>query len=192
MQLSSNESAEAVWAVFRSRGNEEYHGEPVSQWEHAVQSAELALFERPDDPEFILAAFLHDFGHICADPAVAGSMEGFGIMQHEQVGAVALRRCGFSEKVSALVAGHVEAKRYLVTTDPMYFAGLSEASRYTLEKQGGLMSPSEREEFEKDPLFALHLQLRRIDERAKKKEHPASDLGWLEKLMLEHFESRTL
>lgn len=183
--------AETVWAVFRSRGNEEYHGEPVSQWEHAVQSAELARQVCPDDPEFILAAFLHDFGHICADPAVAGEMDGFGIMHHEQVGAATLRRTGFSEKITALVAGHVEAKRYLVTTDPVYFAGLSEASKYTLEKQGGLMSPHERAEFERDPFFTLHIQLRRIDERAKVSGHPITDLAWLETLVREHFLSNS-
>lgn len=192
MQYIYDKSPEGVWAVFRARGSEEYHGEPVSQWEHAVQAAELALLERPDDPEFILAAFLHDFGHICGDPAVAGVMEGFGIMHHEQVGAVALRHYGFSEKISALVAGHVEAKRYLVTTDPVYFAGLSEASRYTLEKQGGLMSPSEREEFEQDPFFALHIHLRRIDERAKETAYPVNDLGWLEDLMRRHLENRAV
>lgn len=188
-QGSSIGSVEAVWAVFHSRGNEEYHGEPVSQWEHAVQSAEIALLEQPDDPEFILAAFLHDFGHICADPAVTGSMEGYGIMNHEQVGAEVLRRHGFSNKVTALVAGHVEAKRYLVTTNPIYFASLSEASRYTLEKQGGLMSPAERDEFEQDPLFALHLQLRRIDERAKESRRPTGDLDWLEQMMRIHLEN---
>ena len=183
--------ADAIRAVFHARGNEEYHGEPVSQWEHAVQSAELARQERPDDPEFILAAFLHDFGHICADPEVTGSMEGFGIVCHEQVGAETLRRFGFSKKITALVAGHVEAKRYLVTTDPVYFAGLSEASKYTLEKQGGLMSPHEREEFERDPLFSLHIQLRRIDERAKVSGHPITDLAWLEALVREHFLSNS-
>lgn len=181
--------ADAVWAIFHSRGHEEYHGEPVSQWEHAVQSAELALKERPDDPEFILAAFLHDFGHICADPDVSGSMEGYGIVRHERVGAEALRKLGFSEKIAALVAGHVQAKRYLVATDPGYFAGLSEASKYTLEQQGGLMSPAEREEFERDPLFPSHIQLRRIDERAKASEYPTGDLDWLEKLMRGHFEN---
>ncbi|MBK7937337.1 MAG: HD domain-containing protein [Lewinellaceae bacterium] len=181
--------ADAVWAIFHSRGHEEYHGEPVSQWEHAVQSAELALKERPGDPEFILAAFLHDFGHICADQDEAVSMEGYGAVRHEQVGAEALRQLGFSEKIAALVAGHVQAKRYLVATDTAYYARLSEASKYTLEQQGGLMSPAERGEFERDPLFPLHVQLRRIDERAKANEYRIGNLGWLENLIRGHFEN---
>lgn len=178
-----DETVASIFAVFRERGHEEYHGEPVSQLEHAVQAAELAQQSRPDDPGFILAAFLHDFGHLCGHPSGADNMDGYGVWQHERTGARELERLGFSEKIVRLVAGHVQAKRYLVSTDPDYYAGLSEASRITLEKQGGLLSPEEQRAFEQDPLFEQHIALRRIDERAKAEGLPVQGLDWLEGLM---------
>ena len=132
-----DQTVETVLAVFRNRGHEEYHGEPVSQLEHAVQAAELAQQHDPNDPEFILAAFLHDFGHLCGSGRDEDKMDGYGAWQHELTGARELERFGFSEKITRLVAGHVQAKRYLVSTDPVYYEGLSKASRITLEKQGG-------------------------------------------------------
>ncbi len=71
------------------------------------------------------------------------------------------------ERVAALVEGHVEAKRYLVATSTEYHARLSEASRGTLELQGGPMSGEEEARFETDPLFRAKLRLRTFDERAK-------------------------
>ena len=177
---------ETIFAVFRLRGHEEYHGEPVSQLEHAVQSAELAQRGHPADPEFILAAFLHDYGHLCGAPDGSDNMEGYGIRQHELVGARELARLGFSDKISRLVAGHVMAKRYLVSTDPAYYEGLSEASKITLEKQGGLLSPEELRAFENDDLFHLHIALRRLDEQAKISDRPVQSLDWLENMMREH------
>jgi len=180
-----NQSIFKVISTFRKRGNEAYHGEPVSQLEHAVQSAELARRGRPNDPEFIIAAFLHDFGHLCDTDL--GDMDGYGTWDHEEVGARTLRSLGFSNKITRLVENHVHAKRYLVSTDPMYFAELSPASKITLIKQGGLLSESERHDFEQDPLFELHIALRRLDEQAKMVGQPEPDISWLELLMEEHF-----
>ncbi len=183
---NTNETIATVLSVFRERGHEEYHGEPVSQLEHAVQTAELAQRGHPNDPEFILAAFLHDFGHLCGSVFGDDSMDGYGVVQHEIVGAQVIRRLGFSEKIHRLIAGHVQAKRYLVSTDPAYYAALSEASKITLEKQGGLLSSEEQKDFEQDPLFELHISLRRLDEQAKLTGQPMTDLSWLENLMREH------
>lgn len=183
----THEAIQTILAVFRERGHEEYHGEPVSQLEHAVQTAQLAQRGHPDDTEFILAAFLHDFGHLCGTTP-EDNMGGYGIRQHETLGARELRKLGFSEKIARLVAGHVQAKRYLVSTDAAYHAGLSEASKITLEKQGGLMSAEEQRDFEQDTLFEWHLQLRRLDEQAKVSGQPVGDLDWLEDLMREHLE----
>ena len=180
-----DQTVETVLAVFRNRGHEEYHGEPVSQLEHAVQAAELAQQHDPNDPEFILAAFLHDFGHLCGSGRDEDNMDGYGAWQHELTGARELERFGFSEKITRLVAGHVQAKRYLVSTDPVYYEGLSKASKITLEKQGGLLSAEELLAFEQDPLFEQHITLRRIDERAKMKGLPVNGLDWLERLMRE-------
>jgi predicted HD phosphohydrolase len=114
-------------------------------------------------------------------------MDGYGTWDHEEVGARTLKSLGFSEKITRLVENHVYAKRYLVSTDPMYFADLSPASKITLIKQGGLLSVQEKQDFEQDPLFELHIALRRLDEKAKIVGQPVPDLSWLEVLMQEHF-----
>jgi predicted HD phosphohydrolase len=43
-------------------------------------------------------------------------------------------------QVARLVAGHVKAKRFLVSTEPEYAHILSDASQVTLKAQGGIMS----------------------------------------------------
>src|SRR5258708_32702064 len=116
-----------------------------------VQAAQLAE-EQGYDEEVILAAFLHDIGHICVDArgdngAVSAyrQMDGFGIIDHEEIGAEFLGEKGFSRKIVRLVESHVEAKRYLTFKDPAYYARLSEASKKTLEFQGGPMNQAEAE-----------------------------------------------
>ena len=180
-------SVQTILDAFRARGHEEYHGEPVSQLEHAVQAAELARNAFPDDPEFIIAAFLHDFGHLCDSPW--GDMDGYGTWDHEALGAETLQKMGFSKKIISLVANHVQAKRYLVSADPLYFENLSAASKITLIKQGGLLSAEEQQAFEQDPLFEQHIALRRLDEQAKIEGQPSPDIAWLEALLISHFQT---
>lgn len=181
---------ENILNVYRRRGDEQYHGEAVSQLEHAFQAAELARLDRPHAPDFILAAFLHDYGHLCAEPGTTGLMDQYGVVEHESLGALYLKACHLSENIVRLVAGHVQAKRYLVATDPAYSALLSEASRVTLARQGGPMTAGEAADFETDPLFERHLHLRRLDERAKVPGRPAPDLFWVELLLRKHLLQR--
>lgn len=141
----------------------DYIGEDVSQLVHGLQAATLA--RRHSDPELVLAALLHDLGHIA--PCDAFAMGAVGRQHHEHVGADILRGLGFSERVAALVAGHVDAKRYLVATRPNYGATLSEASRETLRMQGGAMAPDECERFRQGVHTKALLQLRAWDEAAK-------------------------
>ena len=173
-------AAARIWEVYLNNGTMDYIGEPVSQWEHALQSAQLAYQEHPEDEAFVLAAFLHDIGHLIAP---TDGMDGFGAHQHENIGANFIREAGLTEKIAALIAGHVKAKRYLVSTDPNYFNALSDASKITLLKQGGQMTEQEAHAFEADPLFELHLQLRRIDERAKLTDAPEDDAAWIRAML---------
>lgn len=154
-----------VLAILQAAATQEYIGEPISQLEHGLQAAHFAA-QAGADEELILAALLHDLGHLAA-PAGAPSMAGLGVIRHEQIGADFLRARGISERIAALIAGHVEAKRYLVSRTPGYLAKLSEASRGTLEWQGGPMSPDEAARFRADPLTPDVLRLRAWDEAAK-------------------------
>lgn len=155
-----------VFDLYERYGAADYIGEPVSQIEHMSQSAQLAMLEGYDD-EVILAAFFHDIGHICVMQNADNDMGGYGVKRHEQIGADYLREKGFPERVAKLVENHVQAKRYLTFKNPDYFNQLSEASKKTLEYQGGVMSPEEATAFEKDPLFEPSVRLRYWDEQAK-------------------------
>ncbi|KJZ65699.1 phosphonate degradation HD-domain oxygenase [Pseudomonas fluorescens] len=167
-----------VFALYERFGDSDYIGEPVSQIEHMSQAAELAMAEGFDD-EVVLAAFFHDIGHICAENAE--NMGGFGVVSHERLGADYLRRAGFSERMARLVEYHVQAKRYLTLKEPGYYERLSEASRRTLEYQGGVMSTEEAEAFEQDPLCAVSLRMRQWDEQAKEMAVPVIDLEVLKR-----------
>ena len=52
-----------IEALFLRRGHEQYSGEPVTQLQHALQTAALAEADGADD-ELATAALLHDLGHL--------------------------------------------------------------------------------------------------------------------------------
>ncbi|HEX9509008.1 MAG TPA: HD domain-containing protein [Puia sp.] len=174
-----------IFELYENHGGAEYAGEKVSQLEHMVQAAQLAE-EQGHDEEVILAAFLHDIGHISEAAKGDNEMDGFGIKDHEEIGAEFLREKGFSKKVARLVESHVEAKRYLTRRDPAYYAQLSDASKKTLEYQGGPMTEEEADAFEKYPLFDLIIKMRKWDEEAKIEHKPLPDLQHYRKMMLHH------
>jgi phosphonate degradation associated HDIG domain protein len=174
-----------VFALYEKHGDEDYIGEPVSQLEHMSQAATLAEDEGYDD-EVILAAFFHDIGHLCAEDAEAESMHGFGKVDHEKLGADYLRVRGFSERLATLVESHVIAKRYLTYNYPEYYDKLSDASKATLEFQGGRMTKQEAAEFEKHPDAEMFIQLRRWDDQAKEINTPVQDLEHLKSLAVNH------
>jgi phosphonate degradation associated HDIG domain protein len=174
-----------VFALYERHGDEDYIGEPVSQLEHMSQAAVLAEEEGFDD-EVILAAFFHDIGHLCAEDAEAESMDGFGNVDHEKLGADYLRERGFSERLATLVESHVIAKRYLTYKYPEYYNKLSEASKATLEFQGGRMTEREAVEFEKHPDAELFIRLRYWDDKAKETNVPILDLQHLKSLAIKH------
>lgn len=176
-----------IFDMYENYGGAEYAGEKITQLEHMVQAAQLAE-EQGHDEEVILAAFLHDIGHISEAAKGDNEMDGFGIKDHEQIGAEFLREKGFSKKVARLVESHVEAKRYLTVKDPAYYGQLSEASKKTLEYQGGPMSREEADAFEKYPLFDLIINMRKWDEQAKIENKPLPDLQHYRKMMLHHLE----
>lgn len=177
--------ADEIIGLYREHGGAEYAGEKVTQLEHMVQAALLAE-DQGYDEEIILAAFLHDIGHICVSEQRDNEMDGFGILDHEEVGAGFLQGKGFSKKLIRLVESHVEAKRYLTCKDPEYYGRLSEASKKTLEYQGGVMTEEEATAFEQYPLFALIIQMRKWDEAAKVEHLPVADLEHYRTMIIHH------
>jgi len=183
--VSVETSVVEVFELFAKHGNADYIGEAISQLEHACQTAQLAEKEGFDN-EVILAALFHDIGHLCEMNGDKPNMGGYGVMEHEKLGADFLRARGFSEKISKLVQSHVEAKRYLCFSDADYYGKLSEASKKTLEYQGGKMSASEASLFEKSPLFKTIIRLRYWDEKAKDINVPLPAMEHYKKMAEEH------
>jgi phosphonate degradation associated HDIG domain protein len=177
--------ANEIISLYEIHGGSEYSGEKVSQLEHMVQAAQLAEANGYDD-EVILAAFLHDIGHITEEANGANEMDHYGLKDHEMIGSLYLAEHGFSRKICKLVASHVEAKRYLTRKDPDYYNQLSEASKKTLEFQGGMMSVEEAGAFEKDPLFHEIILMRRWDEQAKVQNKPLPNLHRYRLMILKH------
>lgn len=174
-----------VFALYEKHGDEDYIGEPVSQLEHMSQAAVLAEDEGFED-EVVLAAFFHDIGHLCASNGEAASMDGFGTMDHEKLGADYLRNKGFSERIATMVQSHVVAKRYLTYKYPEYYDQLSDASKATLEFQGGRMTEQEAIDFEQNPDAELFIRLRYWDDKAKETNKPTPDISHLKLLAISH------
>lgn len=151
--------------LFSDFGSINYYGESVSQYEHAAQSALLAI-QNAACLEVQIAAFLHDIGHFLPN-VHADSMEEYGKANHEKVAAAWLLSHGFSHKIASIVENHVLAKRYLCTTNPAYYASLSDASKITLQFQCGLLNEYQQAEFQKHPFFSESLQVRHWDDQAK-------------------------
>lgn len=162
--MTTSEMLERIERLFAERGGGEYHGESVTQLEHALQCATLA--ERDEHPaEIIVAALLHDIGHL-----LHGHGEDYlerGVNDtHEELGSRFLARV-FGLVVTEPIRLHVPAKRYLCATFAGYFDSLSPASVRSLELQGGPMNVAERNDFEAQPYFAVTVIVREYDDRAK-------------------------
>lgn len=187
--IQATNIANEIILLYEQYGGSEYAGEKVTQLEHMVQAARLAEQEGYDE-EVILAAFLHDVGHICVSAQEENAMDGWGIKDHEEVGADYLSEKGFSKRLARLVASHVEAKRYLTWKDPLYYEQLSEASKKTLEYQGGPMLTDEAEAFEAHPLFSLIIKMRHWDDVAKIEHLEVGDLDKYRNMIVRHLEQQ--
>jgi len=125
--------------------------------DHGLQCAALLEKSDPSDIELQIAGLIHDLAH---------PWDGPGQPRHATMGADAVRTI-LGERVSALIAGHVPAKRFLVTTQPEYRDLLSPDSVMTLEAQGGDLSLQEVVDFQSNPWWEAMVALRIADEGAK-------------------------
>jgi len=163
-----------VLALFDRKGREEYHGEAVSQTEHALQAAHLAELEGAPDA-LVVAALMHDVGHLLDNPPEDLAERGID-GQHEASGASWLVAM-FPPEVSEPVRLHVAAKRYLCAVEPGYREALSPASELSLQLQGGPFTGKSLAAFESHPHREAAVRLRRWDDTAKT---PGLDVPGLE------------
>jgi phosphonate degradation associated HDIG domain protein len=156
--------ADEVLALFANRGASAYFGECVSMTAHCLQAAHFAQAAGAS-PALILAALLHDVGHLLDDvPADLADWQ--QDLRHEEIGSRWLAQ-RFPPEVSEPVRLHVPAKRYLCATDDRYLAKLSPASVVTLKLQGGSMTADEVAQFECQRFHRDAIRLRHWDDRGK-------------------------
>lgn len=157
-------SVASVIDLYKSKGHLQYDGELVSQIEHAWQCSAIA--KGSGASEYLqLAAWLHDFGHLLSKldgtPTIDGRDD-----RHEIIGSQFLDDL-FPDSVSLPIRLHVDAKRYLVATDPEYRQKLSLDSQRSLELQGGAMTEKQCQEFMAKPYSQDAVLLRHWDDMAK-------------------------
>lgn len=169
-------SVSEVLQVLARGQTRRYSGEPVTHWEHALQTASLALAARAP-ASLVTAALLHDIGHLLDDVQLDSTPSAHGIDDRHELAAARALAPLFGEEVIRPIALHVQAKRYLVATSADYARRLSEDSLRSLALQGGPMSEQECHAFIALPHVAAALQLRCWDDLAKDPALPAQDLA---------------
>ncbi|WP_226643149.1 HD domain-containing protein [Microbulbifer variabilis] len=160
-----NKTIDEIRQLFSQNGNIKL-GENCTQLQHASQCAALAQ-QAGNTVELIVAAFLHDIGHLYAIKEEVIGIDSEGHREHDRIGAELLDGWGFPSSVTMPIALHVQAKRYLTSMDNHYEARLSRASQKTLLQQGKSMSNQEQCIFLQTPFAKDALLLREWDDSGK-------------------------
>jgi len=172
--------------LLSSRATTWYGKEAVSQLDHALQCAALAE-KSNETPETIVAALLHDLGHMLSPdrPSLVPADTLPTKDDLHQFVALPFLRSLFPDAVLEPIKLHVDAKRYLCSVDAGYWADLSQASKHSLELQGGVFDGTQIGVFENLPYYSEAVRLRRYDDLAKVPGHQTPDLAHFERLMVQ-------
>lgn len=150
--------------LFARHGASQYSGEPVTQLEHALQTAHLAEQSGADDA-LVTACLLHDLGHLLNDQGETPTLR--GVDDTHQYFALPFLRGLFPDSVLDAIKLHVDAKRYLCQVNPGYHAQLSEDSKRSLTLQGGVFDAAQAQAFIALPGARNAVMLRQWDDLAK-------------------------
>jgi len=150
--------------LFRRHGHEQYAGEPVTQLQHALQTAHLAEASDADDA-LVTACLLHDLGHLLNHQGETPTLR--GIDDTHQYFALPFLRGLFPAEVLDAIQLHVDAKRYLCNVDPDYRDRLSDDSKRSLALQGGVFDDDAAAAFLARPGARDAVMLRQWDDLAK-------------------------
>ena len=131
--------------------------EDVDLLAHSLQCGQRLREVAPDDLELQVSGLVHDVGTALVPNAPD---------RHARTGADAVRTL-LGARVARLVAGHAEAKRYLVAVDASYRAALSARSIVTLAAQGGPLGQREVAAFARGRDAEALVTLRQADDAAK-------------------------
>ncbi len=153
-----------ICILFGRKGGRAYAGEPVTQLEHALQTATRAE-ESGATPALVTAALLHDLGHMLNDQGETPTLR--GVDDLHQFAALPFLRPLFTDEVLAPIKLHVDAKRYLCATRDGYFDALSDDSKRSLKLQGGIFTTEEAAAFIAQPYAVDAVSVRLWDDLAK-------------------------
>jgi phosphonate degradation associated HDIG domain protein len=155
--------------LFARHGAEQYSGEPVTQLEHALQTAHFAEQSDAGDA-LVTACLLHDLGHLLNHQGETPTLR--GIDDTHQYFALPFLRGLFPDPVL-----DVDAKRYLCQVDADYYAKLSADSKRSLALQGGVFDGAGAAAFIALPGARDAVRLRQWDDRAKQADLATPSLG---------------
>ena len=158
---------EDIELLFSRHGSAQYSGEPVTQLEHALQTAHLAEQSDASD-ELVTACLLHDLGHLLNAQGETPTLR--GIDDTHQYYALPFLRGLFPSAVLDAIKLHVDAKRYLCRANDGYWAKLSADSKRSLELQGGVFDAAQAAAFLNQPGARDAVMLRQWDDLAKQED----------------------
>tara|TARA_B100000965_G_scaffold108235_1_gene89452 strand:- start:558 stop:1130 length:573 start_codon:yes stop_codon:yes gene_type:complete len=148
---------------YNTAGQNKYD-EIVSISDHMLQAATIAHEEGAKKTE-ILSCLFHDVGHMIIDHDDRYKNEDRNKF-HETVAKDYLSQI-FIDDVVGPIENHVNAKRWLCTTNQSYYDLLSPASKQSFKEQGSYMSDEEIKNFISSKYFESSVKVREIDDRAK-------------------------
>jgi phosphonate degradation associated HDIG domain protein len=157
-------SLDDIATLFARHGSAQYSGEPVTQLEHALQTAHFAEQSEASDA-LVTACLLHDLGHLLNEQGDTPTLR--GIDDTHQYFALPFLRGLFPDAVLDAIKLHVDAKRYLCHADQGYHEKLSADSRRSLALQGGVFDAGQAAAFLALPGAHDAVQLRLWDDLAK-------------------------
>ncbi|WP_027214479.1 phosphonate degradation HD-domain oxygenase [Burkholderia sp. WSM2232] len=160
--------------LFEQYGDIAYSGEPVTQLQHALQTGALAEEAGADD-ELVVAAFLHDLGHLLNQQGETPTER--GVDDLHQYFALPFLRAVLPDAVLEPIRLHVDAKRCLCAIDDTYIRQLSADSLRSLALQGGVFSLDEADAFLQQAYAQDAQRLRKWDDEAKEPDRATPDLG---------------
>ncbi len=133
-------------------------GEQITQYEHALQAADLAWKSQADQSSLIIAALLHDIGRIINPESKNPQQESYNYLSSL-----------WGEAVARPAGNLIKAKRFLLAVDAGYAVHLSQASVQRLVEQGGAYAQDSSDyiSFKKEPYFEESINLRLWDDCSK-------------------------
>lgn len=176
-------TSDEIIHLFQTRARSQYGFEAVTQLQHSLQCAQLAE-QAGETDETIVAALLHDLGHLIAAEK-QGQPDDTQVRDdlHQNI-ALPFLRGVLPDATLEPIRLHVDAKRYLCGAEQSYWATLSPASKRSLELQGGAYSHDKLATFMAQPFAEEAVRLRRYDDLAKVPNKSTPDLAYYEKKML--------